>query len=89
MNRRTTGGRRRSRSRSTPCALPGGTARGADAAGDVRRHYRDAIQDANSNPGLDLIHFNLPGGGVHTIRPTRQLPIITDSVQIDGTTQPG
>ena len=27
---------------------------------------RDAIQDANSNPGLDLIHFNIPSATVTT-----------------------
>ena len=50
---------------------------------------RVAIQQANDNPGLDTIQFNIPGGGVQTIQPTFPLPDITDPVIIDGTTQPG
>jgi ELWxxDGT repeat protein len=51
--------------------------------------FRAAILCANSNPGLDTIRFNIPGPGVHTIRPATTLPTITDSVIIDGYTQPG
>lgn len=50
---------------------------------------RQAILDANANPGADLIAFNIGGGGVQTIAPTSALPTITDAVTIDGTTQPG
>jgi hypothetical protein len=50
---------------------------------------RQAILDANSNPGLDSISFNIPGSGVRTISPLSPLPKISDSVTIDGTTQPG
>jgi hypothetical protein len=50
---------------------------------------RQAMLDANSNPGLDSISFNIPGSGVRTISPLGPLPIITDSLTIDGTTQPG
>lgn len=50
---------------------------------------RQAILDANSNPGLDTITFNIPGTGTHTITPVSALPTITDPVIIDGTTQPG
>ncbi|HZE73418.1 MAG TPA: Calx-beta domain-containing protein, partial [Pyrinomonadaceae bacterium] len=48
-----------------------------------------AILDANSNPGLDTIAFNIPGSGFHSISPTSTLPTISDPVVIDGTTQPG
>src|SRR6266487_1932742 len=48
-----------------------------------------AIVQANDNPGLDTINFNIPGSGVQTIVPTVQLPLITDPVIIDGTSQPG
>ncbi|HEU5238976.1 MAG TPA: Calx-beta domain-containing protein, partial [Pyrinomonadaceae bacterium] len=48
-----------------------------------------AILDANANPGADTINFNIPGGGVQTISPTSPLPTITDTVIIDGYTQPG
>lgn len=50
---------------------------------------RQAILDANANPGADTIAFNIPGSGVHSIIPSSSLPIITDPVTIDGTTQPG
>ncbi|HNB51831.1 MAG TPA: hypothetical protein PK530_07805, partial [Anaerolineales bacterium] len=35
---------------------------------------RQAILNANSNPGPDTIDFNIPGGGVHTISPVTNLP---------------
>lgn len=50
---------------------------------------RQAILDANANPGPDTITFNIPGSGVHTIAPSSPLPTISDSVTIDGYTQPG
>ena len=46
-----------------------------------------AILDANNNPGADMISFNIPGTGPHTITPTSQLPFIFGAVTIDGTTQ--
>jgi hypothetical protein len=50
---------------------------------------RQAILNANATPGADTITFNIPGTGVKTIAPTSQLPNITETVTIDGTTQPG
>ena len=50
---------------------------------------RQAITDANNNPGADSIIFNIPGNGLHTIQPTSELPHVTDSVTIDGYTQAG
>jgi hypothetical protein len=50
---------------------------------------RQAILDANADPGPDTIIFNIPGGSVQTITPQTNLPAITDSVTIDGYTQPG
>jgi hypothetical protein len=47
------------------------------------------VADANANPGLDTVAFNIPGSGVHTIHPATDLPVITDAVIIDGYTQPG
>src|ERR1043166_4203024 len=49
---------------------------------------RQAILDANSNPGPDTIAFNIAGAS-RTIKPVLSLPAITDTVTIDGTTQPG
>ena len=51
---------------------------------------RDAIDKANSNPGLDTINFNIPGTGPHTITLFNQaLPVITSPVIINGKSQPG
>ncbi|MCO5204292.1 MAG: CSLREA domain-containing protein [Anaerolineae bacterium] len=50
---------------------------------------REAIEAANASSGLDLIAFNIPGEGPHTIRPMTPLPPITDPAIIDGYTQPG
>lgn len=50
---------------------------------------RQAILDANGNPGADTITFNIPGAGPHSIQPTSALPPVTDPVIIDGYTQTG
>jgi CSLREA domain-containing protein len=50
---------------------------------------RQAILDANANAGPDDITFNIPGAGVHTIKPASPLPEITSPVHINGYTQPG
>ncbi|NNF34861.1 MAG: T9SS type A sorting domain-containing protein [Saprospiraceae bacterium] len=61
---------------------------------------RAAMEEANNNGGFhDIINFNIPGVGVHTIMPgvtgaippVVGLPILTDNAgaTIDGSTQPG
>jgi hypothetical protein len=53
---------------------------------------RAAIQLANSTPNQavpDVIAFAIAGPGVKTIALTSQLPAITETVIIDGATQPG
>jgi parallel beta-helix repeat protein len=50
---------------------------------------RQAILDANGNPGADTIAFNITGGGPYVITPLSILPLVTETVVIDGTTQPG
>jgi CSLREA domain-containing protein len=50
---------------------------------------RDAIDAANASPGTDRINFNIGLGGLRTIHvASGGLPAITESVIIDGTTQP-
>ncbi len=49
---------------------------------------RAALQEANAHAGPDVINFNLPGGGVQTLSPAA-LPIISQTVTVDGYTQPG
>lgn len=50
---------------------------------------RQAILDANTQVGADDINFNIPDGGLKTIAPVTELPAITETVTIDGYTQPG
>jgi CSLREA domain-containing protein len=71
-------------------------------AGDGSCTLREAINNANTNkdttngdclagsslPTIDAIAFNLPSKK-QTITPNSTLPIITEAVVIDGTTQPG
>ncbi|NQT62026.1 MAG: T9SS type A sorting domain-containing protein [Candidatus Marinimicrobia bacterium] len=49
---------------------------------------RQYIIEANLNPGLDTIKFDIPGSGPHTIQLFSALPTITDPIVIDGTTEP-
>ena len=50
---------------------------------------RQAILDANNHGGADVIAFDIAGPGVKTIAVQSELPQITDTVTIDGTTQDG
>ena len=49
---------------------------------------RQAILDANASPTVDVITFDIPGGGVKTIDLQTELPAITDAVTIDGGSEP-
>ncbi len=49
---------------------------------------RAALVAANGNPGPDMIDFQI-GSGAQQIALTASLPAVTDTVTIDGTTQPG
>ncbi len=46
-------------------------------------------RDCAAGNGRDIIVFNIPGDGPHTISPHSQLPAISAPLVIDGTTQPG
>ena len=50
---------------------------------------RQAILDANSNPGFNSIQFQIPGTGPFTLNPQSTYPPITQPVVIDGTSQAG
>ncbi|GAB5536216.1 MAG: hypothetical protein Rubg2KO_24650 [Rubricoccaceae bacterium] len=56
-----------------------------DGAGSLRQ----AILDANANPGADGIAFNISGAGPHTIQPLSELPSLLGPTTLDGLTQPG
>jgi hypothetical protein len=49
---------------------------------------RQAILDANTNAGADIIEFNIPGSGPHTIGLLSALPALSESVFIDGWSEP-
>lgn len=49
---------------------------------------RQAILNANANPGADTIQFAI-GSGFQSIQPLSSLPPIFDTTTIDATTQPG
>jgi len=49
---------------------------------------RQAILDANANAGADTINFNIAGPAPHTIIPLSPLPAITETVTINGASQP-
>jgi len=63
---------------------------GADGVCDAAEcTLREAIIEANANPGADTIGFDIPGAGVQTITPATALPAITEAVTINGYSQPG
>jgi hypothetical protein len=49
---------------------------------------REAINGANNTQGADTINFEISGGGVKTIAPDTELPTISDTVSINGYSQP-
>lgn len=49
---------------------------------------RSAIQESNALAGDDVINFNIAGVSPHTISPLTPLPIISQTVTIDGCSQP-
>ncbi|MEJ2636980.1 MAG: S8 family serine peptidase, partial [Calditrichia bacterium] len=56
---------------------------------DSHCSLREALNASNNDPILYQINFNIPGSGPHSIEFSSPLPIITDQIIIDATTQPG
>ncbi|MCX8155621.1 MAG: hypothetical protein N3J91_04100 [Verrucomicrobiae bacterium] len=50
---------------------------------------RQAMTDANNQPGPHQIGFAIPGAGPHRLAPLSPLPQINETLTLDGTTQPG
>ena len=67
---------------------PAGTIPVTTAADGGAGSLRAAITQANAIPGPDVITFDIGGGGPQVINLASPLPIITDTVSIDGNTQP-
>ncbi len=75
--------------RSSPSSRPLETLVVTTVADTGQGSLRQAILIADTLLGVDLITFNIPGTGVHTIAPLSKLPNITDPLLIDATSQPG
>ena len=58
----------------------------ADSNGDCT--LRAAIEEADATTATDTIAFHIPGSGPHTIQPGSELPVINETVIIDGSTEP-
>jgi hypothetical protein len=69
-------------------AMPGTTFTVTNTNDGGEGSLRQAILDANTNPGADTIYFNILATGPFTIAPAFALPEITDPVVIDGYSQP-
>ena len=73
-----------------PLHLPGSVFTVTNNLDSGTGSLRQAITDANAvTPGTNTIAFNIPAPGVQIISVLHQLPVITNAMIIDGTTQPG
>ncbi|MCP4384766.1 MAG: CSLREA domain-containing protein, partial [Hyphomicrobiales bacterium] len=62
---------------------------GDDGTCDARHcTLREAIKAANSTAGPDTIAFDIGGIVPHIMRPSTELPHVTERIMIDGTTEP-
>lgn len=52
-------------------------------------NIREAIVAANNTPGADVVNFSIAGAGPHTLQLGGALPGISDTLTINGYTQPG
>lgn len=59
------------------------------SGGGLPGQLRWAVTQANAAPGESIINFNIPGTAPFSIELHATLPVITKTVIIDGTTQPG
>ncbi len=72
------------------CVVSGSTILVNTASDDgIGCTLREAITLANGTAGLQTITFDIPGAGVRTIQPASGLPLITQPLVIDATSQPG
>jgi CSLREA domain-containing protein len=88
-------------SRTSAATITVNTTSDSSTSGDGSCSLREAIVNANSNAdlssgdctpgdaGLDIIVFKIAGTSPFTIVPTLPLPVITDPMILDATSQPG
>ena len=50
---------------------------------------RQAFLEANANPGPHVVQFSIPGAGVQTLAPISPWPELTNTVALNGYSQPG
>src|SRR5262249_1991695 len=62
---------------------------GSTCEADAACTLRQAITAANASGVPSTVDFDIAGSGVHTIQPQSELPDITGTTTIDGTSQPG
>ena len=60
----------------------------ADPGADGEISLREAITAANATDGLNTINFDIAGSGPHIINLAAELPEITGTLVIDGTSEP-
>jgi hypothetical protein len=65
------------------------SANGGTGPGTLYDAIAQADADTDKNDLIDTIDFAIPGTGPYTISLQEPLPVITRSVNIDGTSQPG
>lgn len=70
---------------SLPCACEVVTTIDGFGIGSLR----DAIYCANGKPGVDFIHFKIPGSGPFQLEVDSALPVIEEGVILDGFSQTG
>jgi titin len=62
----------------------------SDSASPGSGSLRRALLDSNAaGPGPNVIDFDIPGAGIHTISPGSALPNVSVPALIDGASQPG
>ena len=50
---------------------------------------RQSLLNVNASPGPHAVQFSIPGAGVHTLAPLTPWPELTNTVALDGYSQPG
>ena len=60
-----------------------------DGTSEPECTLRAAIEQANAREGWNRIFFDIPGDGIPVISPQRALPTVSETIILDGGSQPG